>query len=58
MTLENYGSTWQIDRCLPVASFNLLNGNDINKCFNWINVRPMYTKENKYKRAKNDNQLY
>ena len=24
MTLENYGSVWQIDHCLAVASFNLL----------------------------------
>ena len=24
VTLENYGSVWQIDPCLPIASFNLL----------------------------------
>ena len=24
MTLENYGSVWQIDHCLPIASFNML----------------------------------
>ena len=41
MTLENYGSVWQIDHCLPVASFNLLDENDIKKCFNCVNLRPM-----------------
>ena len=28
MTLENYGSTRQIDHCLPLASFNLLDEDD------------------------------
>ena len=52
MTVENYGSVWQIDHCLPIASFNLLDENDMKKCFNWINLRPMYSKENN---SKNDN---
>ena len=46
MTLENYGSVWQIDHCLAVASFHLLDENDMKKCFNWVNLRPMYVKEN------------
>ena len=41
MTRENYGSVWQIGHCLPIASFNLFYGNDLKKCFNWINLRPM-----------------
>ena len=24
MAIENYGSVWQIDHCLPIASFNIL----------------------------------
>ena len=31
MTVEHYGTVWQIDPCLAVASFNLLDGNDMKK---------------------------
>ena len=41
MALKNYGSVWQIDHCLAITSFNLLDENDMNKCFNWIKLRPM-----------------
>ena len=40
-TLEKYGSVWQIDHCLGIASFNLLDEIDMKKCFNWVNLRPM-----------------
>ena len=46
MTEEKCSTVWQIDPCLVVASFNLLNENDIKKCFNWINLRPMCSSEN------------
>ena len=46
MTVENYGTVWQIDHCLAVASFNLLDEIDMKKCFNWVNLRPMYVKDN------------
>ena len=49
MTLENYGSVWQIDLCLAIASFNLLDGKERKKCFNWINFRPMFVKVNFFK---------
>ena len=52
MTIENYGSVWQINHCLPIASFNLLNENDMEKCFNCVNLRPMYSNENNIKKAK------
>ena len=58
MTIENYGTVWQIDHCLAVASFNLLDENDMKKCFNWINLRPMYSSENNSKNAKTDCHLY
>ena len=57
MTLENYGSVWQIDHCLPIASFNLLDENDMKNCFNWINLRPMYSNKNNSKKAKVENHL-
>ena len=58
MTVENYGSIWQIDHCLPIVSFNLLDENDKKKCFNWVNLRPMYSSENNSKSAKIDHRLY
>ena len=58
MTIEIYGSLWQIDHCLPIASFSLLDENDMKKCFNWINLRPMYSKENNSKNDKIDHYLY
>ena len=58
MTLENYGSVWQIDHCLAITSFNLLDENDMKKCFNWINLRPMYCSENISKGNKINNYLY
>ena len=58
MTIENYGSTWQIDHCLSIASFNLLDENDMKKCFNWVNLRPMYSSEKNLKGSKNDYRLY
>ena len=58
MTIENYGSVWQIDHCLAIASFNLLDENDMKRCFNWINFRPMYVKDNIIKGDKIDYHLY
>ena len=58
MTVENYGSVWQIDHCLPIVSFNLLDENEMKKCFNWINLRPMYCSENISKGDKIDHRLY
>ena len=58
MSLDNYGSVWQIDHCLPITSFNLLDENDMKKCFKWINLRPMYSNKNISKSSKIDNRLY
>ena len=58
MIIENYGSVWQIDHCLPIASFHLLEENDMKKCFNWVNLRPMYSTENNSKKAEIDLYLY
>ena len=58
MTIENYGSVWQIDHCLPITSFNLLDENDMKKCFCWVNLRPMYCSENISKGNKIDMRMY
>ena len=58
MTLENCGSVWQIDHCLAIASFNLLDEKEMKKCSNWINLRPMHVKDNNIKSDKIDMRLY
>ena len=58
MSLKNYGSIWQIDHCISIASFNLLDESGMKKCFNWINLRPMYCSENISKGDKIDYHLY
>ena len=58
MTVEKYGSVRQINHCLPIASFNLFIENDTKKCFNWINLRPMYSNGNNFKKTKIDHYLY
>ena len=58
MTLENYGSIWQVDHCLAITSFNLLDEKEMKKCFNWINLRPMFCSENISKGDKIDMRLY
>ena len=58
MTSEKYCSKWQTDHCLAVASFNLLDEMEVKKCFNWINLQPMYLKDNTIKGDKIDLRLY
>ena len=58
MAIESYGSVWQINHCLPIASLNLLDENDMKKCFNWPNLKPMYSNENNSKKDKIDHHLY
>ena len=58
MTLENYGSVWEIDHCLAIASFNLLDEKAMRKCSIWINLRPMYFKDKIIKRDKIDITFY
>ena len=58
MTPENYGNNWCLDHCLAVASFNLLDEKEKKKCFNWINLRPIFVKDYIIKGDKNDTRLY
>ena len=58
MTIEIYGSVWQINHCLAIASFSLLDENDMKRCFNWVNLRPLYAKDNIIKGDKINYQFY
>ena len=41
MTWNNYGKYWHIDHTIPVSSFDFENEEQIKKCFNWVNLRPL-----------------
>lgn len=46
MNWKNYGSFWHFDHVTPCASFDLSNKDEILKCYNWKNYRPLEGKEN------------
>ena len=58
MNIENYGIDFVLDHTVPIASFNLFNEDELRKCFNWKNLRPMRPKENISKGSKVDERLY
>ena len=41
MTLENYGSYWQIDHTIPIKAFNILDEEEKMLCFCWMNLMPL-----------------
>ena len=55
MTLENYGKIWCLDHTIPLSK---INGNDMYKYTNWVNIRPMYIRDNISKGSKIDHRLY
>ena len=52
MTLENYGKFWHIDHVCPCSKFDLSNLDEVNKCFNWKNLRPYLSHKNIQKNNK------
>ena len=58
MTLENYGKVWCLDHCYPLSKIIISNENELIKYTNWINLRPMYIKDNISKGSKIDHRLY
>jgi len=46
MNWNNYGKYWHIDHTLPVSNFDFENEEQIKKCFNWINLRPLRAEKN------------
>ena len=55
MTIENYGKIWCLDHCYPLSK---IIQNVLNKYTNWVNIRPMYIRDNIIKGDKIDNRLY
>lgn len=52
MTWNNYGTKWQVDHILPVASFDHTDSEQVKKCWHYSNLRPLCAIENNKKRDK------
>lgn len=59
MSWKNYGSKWHIDHIIPCAAFDLSDPRQLAVCFNYLNLRPLWAKENirKSNRILEDSQL-
>ena len=58
LDFSDYAKVCQIDHTIPCASVDINNENEVQRCFNWINLRPMLSKENLNKKDKVDKRLY
>ena len=58
MMIESYGKVWCLDHSLRLSKINLSNENELYKSTNWVNLRPMYMKDNLFKGDKIDHRLY
>ena len=53
MTWENYNLRgWHVDHIIPCARFNLMNEEELKRCFHFSNLQPMWAKENWSKGAR------
>lgn len=50
MTLENYGE-WEIDHITPICSFDLEDVAQVQRCFHYTNLQPLWSADNAAKRA-------
>lgn len=46
MNWDNYGKIWHIDHIVPSSYFNHDDKEEVKRCWNWQNLRPLYAKKN------------
>lgn len=51
MNYTNFGKLWTFDHIVPVELFDLTNSDEIELCYNFNNIFPMYIKDNRCKGA-------
>ena len=52
MNWDNYGKYWHVDHIIPLAAFDLTDGEQFNKVCHFTNLQPLEAKENLKKRDK------
>lgn len=52
MTWENHGKVWHVDHIIPCAAFDLTKPEEVRRCFNYLNLRPLRARDNLTKSAK------
>jgi hypothetical protein len=52
MNWKNYGTYWEIDHIKPISLFDLTKKQEIKKCFNYKNTKPLSINENRQKENK------
>jgi hypothetical protein len=64
MTWANHGRhnfvelVWEIDHIIPCYNFDLSKEDNRKRCFNYINLRPVWSKDNRSSKRKKDTLLY
>ena len=53
MSMSNYGK-WHIDHIKPVTKFDLTKPGELEKCFHYTNLQPMWARDNIRKNKKYD----
>ena len=53
MSMSNYGE-WHIDHIKPVTKFDLTKPGELEKCFHYSNLQPMWARDNIIKSNKHD----
>ena len=51
MSWDNYGE-WHVDHIKPCATFDFRNESELNECFNYKNLQPLWAKDNLQKSSK------
>ena len=52
MNWDNMGKYWSFDHVIPCNNFDLSKQEEIDKCYNWTNLRPLEKPENSSKGSK------